>query len=365
MRLDIVRSTGLPYVWRRRRDEAGVAALAGSGDAWSNIWRDAARELGAEVSEMGAGFLEIRRSRAWTRVRNNVTMLDDGATLRLALEKPVVQRLLLEAGLPAPENIAFEASDLAPAIAFLAQGPIPCVLKPSNEGAGFGITTGIRSEADLKRARVRAARVDRRLIIERQVAGDFYRFLFLDGELLDVVRRRPPRVTGDGRSTVEQLIAAENRRRAARRHEVVLRLLRVDLECILTLQAQGLTLASVVPAGETIPLKTVINQNTSEDNETVREGIAPELVAQARTAAGVVGLRLAGIDVITPDLGCELRSRGGVILEVNGMPGLNYHYEVAEPERATRVAVPVLEAALASSGPAWVDAEHREGASAV
>ncbi len=95
--------------------------------------------------------------------------------------------------------------------------------------------------------------------------------MFLDGELLDVVRRRPPRVTGDGHSTIEALIAAENWRRVARRHQALLRLLRVDLECVLTLQAQGLTLASVLPKGRTIHLKTVINQGTIDDNETVRD----------------------------------------------------------------------------------------------
>lgn len=360
MRLDIVRSTGLPYVWRRQREEARVAALADRGDVYGTIWRDAARELGAEVIDLGAGFLEIRKDGAWTRVRRQLTMLDDAVTLQLALQKPIVQDLLLEAGLPAPDNIEFDASDLAPARAFLASGPIPCVVKPSDEGAGFGITTGIRTDADLMRARVRAARVDRRLIIERQVAGDFYRFLFLDGELLDVVRRRPPRVTGDGRSTIEQLIAAENWRRVARRHEALLRPLRVDLECIITLQTQGLTLSSVPSEGRTIPVKTVINQGTIGDNETVRD-VAPEVVRQAARAAQMVGLRLAGVDVITPELRRELRSGGGVILEVNGMPALHYHYEVAEPEGATRVGVPILKASLAASGPAWVEVDGRAG----
>ena len=357
VRLDIVRFTGLPYVWRRQRDEASVAALPDPGDVYGTIWRDAAAELGADVVELGAGFLEIRRDRAWTRVQKGLTMLDDGATLRLALQKPTVHDLLIKAGLPVPDSLQFEASDLAPAVGFLHAGRVPCVVKPIAGGGGYSVTSGIRTESDLMRARLRAARVDRRLMIERQALGDFYRFLFLDGELLDVIHRRPPRVTGDGQSTLEQLIAAENRRRMDRRHQAVLWPLRIDLECILTLQAQGLTLASVLANGRTIPVKTVISQNTIGDNETVRGGIAPELIQQARRAAQVVGLRLAGVDVITADLGRELGAGGGVILEVNGTPGLNYHYEVVQPARATKVAVPILETLLANSGPAWVDTE--------
>ena len=58
-----------------------------------------------------------------------------------------------------------------------------------------------------------ASRHDHELILERQAAGHVYRFLFLDGELLDVVRRLPPHVTGDGRSDIRGLVLAENRRR--------------------------------------------------------------------------------------------------------------------------------------------------------
>ena len=65
-------------------------------------------------------------------------------------------------------------------------------------------------------------------------------------------------------------------------------------------------------------------------------------VLQARTAADAVGLRLAGIDLITPDLGASLTDSGGSVIEVNSGPGLHHHYHVADAGRATRVAVPVL-----------------------
>ncbi len=89
-----------------------------------------------------------------------------------------------------------------------------------------------------------------------------------------------------------------------------------------------------------------------EDNETVREALAPELVADARTAAAAVGLRLAGVDVITPDASQPLREAGGVITDVNGTPGIHRHYLVADADGATRVAVPILDTLLR---------EHRPG----
>src|SRR5688572_32104639 len=49
------------------------------------------------------------------------------------------------------------------------------------------------------------------------IAGASYRLLYLEGRLIDAVRRDPPTVTGDGYSTIRRLIAHENRRRLERR----------------------------------------------------------------------------------------------------------------------------------------------------
>jgi D-alanine-D-alanine ligase-like ATP-grasp enzyme len=350
VRLDLARSISPGHAWRRFRNDAGsspTGLVPGELEpAYRAIWLDAANALGAQVVELPSGFLELRVNGAWTRVWRHWVMLDDVVTLRYALQKALVQERLSSHGLPVPEYLEFEASNLAAAADFLERGPTPCVVKPVGDSGGSGVTSGVRTLAQLMRARLRAWRIDDRLLIERQIGGDNYRFLFLDGVLLDVVRRRPPRVTGDGRSTIGELMDAENARRLQRAGEVLFWPLRVDLDCIFTLEAAGLTLDSVLPAGMTVPVKTVVNQNTIDDNETVREGIADGLVDEARVATELIGVRLAGVDIVTSDLSKPLEETGGTILEVNGTPGLNYHYEVADTANATRVAVPILQALL-------------------
>jgi D-alanine-D-alanine ligase-like ATP-grasp enzyme len=349
VRVDMLRSVGIGAAWRRQSSDREIRHLdsAPEQDPYARIWRDAADELGAEVTELPGGFLEIRSDASWTRVLGNLVMLDDAVTLRFALRKPLVSQLLRQEDLPVPEWLEFGASDLAPAVRFLVAGPVPCVMKPVGSSGGYAVTSGIRTEGELMQARLRAARVDSGLMIERQAKGDFYRFLVLEGAVLDVVRRLPPRVTGDGQSTVEELIAAENQRRIALRHQAMFWPLRIDLDCVITLRNAGLSLASVIPAGVTVPVKNVVSQGTMRDNETIREGISAEVKAGAIRAAELVGLRLAGVDVMTPDIGRPLAEAGGVILEVNGPPGLHYHYDVADPKRATRVAVPILRRLLA------------------
>lgn len=347
MRLDLLRSTGVRHGLRRICEERGLARLHNVvASRYKAIWLDAAQEYGAELTELSGGFLEIRAGNARTRVRNHLVMLDDGLTLQLSLQKAVVNALLSGAGLPVPESLEFPADDVSSAIKFLRAQRGPCVVKPVGGSGGYAVTSAISDELDLLRARLRAARVDRRLVIERQVPGDLYRFLMLEGQLLDVIRRSPPRVTGDGYSDIEALIAAENRRRVAQRHKALLRPLTIDLECILTLRASGLHLRAIPPAGQRVAVKSVVNQNAPADNETVCEDVCSELVDAARAAAEVVGLRLAGVDLITTDPTRPLEASGGVILEVNGPPGLNYHYEVVNPDKARRVAIPILEAAM-------------------
>ena len=348
-RLDLVRSTGVRYAVRRLREKAHFAAFARPDaplPAYERIWRDAAAELEADVVDIGSGFLEIRKGAAWTRVWNHWVMLDDIVTTRLALDKTLVHRLLADAGVRVPDYVKIEGRDLAPARAFLAHVGGPCIVKPAGSSGGSGITSGVRCGVDLARAVVSATRVDRTVLVERQIEGDVYRFLFLDGELLDVVRRRPARVTGDGRSSVGALIAAENGRRVGARDKRVLVPLRVDLDAVFTLRDAGLTLRSVPAAGEEVVVKRVISENRVEDNETVRD-VGEGLVADAARAASAVGLRLAGVDLVTRDVSRPLSETGGAVLEVNGTPGLHYHYEVADGGRASRVAVPVLRTLLA------------------
>ena len=341
--LDLTRSTGVRYMWQRWREGEARGGDDAVRSVYHEIWRRAAAEVGATMEDLGSGFFEMRSGDARTRAWFNWVELEDIVTHRLALDKPRVHGLLLSVGLPAPEHVEIHFRDRRAAEAFLGRSDAPCVVKPARgTSGGGGITSGVSTPDQLVRARLRASRADDHLLIERQAPGIAYRILVLDGELLDVVRRRPPTVLGDGRSTVRELIAAENRRRREARGWEGFRQLTVDLEAVLTLEAQGLGLRSVPSPGTHVAVKEVESQNAARENETVRDELHPDLVAEAVGAARAVGLRLAGIDVVTPDLTRSLRDSGGAIVEVNGTPGFQYHYLVAEPERAAPVAVPIL-----------------------
>ncbi len=348
-RVDLVRSTGPGYVWRRLRAERRFSGLgADVRDAtYERIWREAADAAGARMERLAPGLLELSRDGVATRVFQQTVELDDPVTLRVALDKVLVHRMMAAAGIPIPDYREFDARDPAPALEFLARASGPCVVKPAaGTGGGHGTTANVTRPDQLMRARLHAAKGGGRLLIERQAVGPVYRLLFLDGELLDVLRSVPAHLTGDGRSTVEELIAAENERRVAAEGAAGLTLVGVDLDTMFALARAGLKLSSVLEAGRTVPIGVVTNSNAAEDNETFRGEISAQIVAEARSAQAAVGLRLAGVDVIATDPVRPLAETGGVINEVNGTPGLHHHYLVADPDKATRVAIPVLERLL-------------------
>ena len=345
--VDLARSIGLAATLRRLRQELELRGVrAPIGDAYPHIWRAAAEAVGASVTELGNGELEVVRGDRRTRVNGRFTPLDGEAARTRVRDKSLINHLLVDAGVLLPEYVELAGNDLAGARAFMSRVPAPWVVKPAGASGGQGVTTGLRSWEEFALARRRALLEGSRLLLERHVEGDVYRVLLLDGSVLDVIRRLPSRVTGDGVCRVSELIETENRTRL-NTPGPALSLIFIDLECVLTLRAQGLTLDSVPARGRVVALKTVTNQNGARDNFTVREPLSEDLIDQTRKAAHAAGIRLAGVDVVTTDIAKPLHATRGAVLEANVAPGLHYHHAVADPARATPVAVPVLEALLA------------------
>jgi hypothetical protein len=344
-RLDLLRSTGLRHGLHRLHGLGSSEVAPGARTSvYRRLWTQAAAAVGAdEVEGLPGGILEIRRGQVRTRVWEHLAPLDDAVTLRLALDKRAVHKLLVCAGLPVPTYLEFSYEQWREAAAFLARAPEACVVKPAQGTGGGDLTTcDVRSANELMRARLRAGRGPGTLLIEHQTAGPVYRLLFLDGELLDVVRQVSPSIEGDGRSTIDDLIRTENRRRVAAFGDAGISPLRVDLDCIFTLAHAGLSLSSILDLGERRAVKTATNEGRLEDAQTARDELCEEIVDEARRAVAAVGVRVAGVDLITRDPSRPLRATGGIINEVNGTPGLHRHYQVADRENVLPVAVPIL-----------------------
>ena len=79
----------------------------------------------------------------------------------------------------------------------------------------------------------------------------------------------------------------------------------------------------------------------------------PDNVEIAETAARIVGLDIAGIDFICPDIATPVRETGGGIVEVNAAPGFRMHTHPTEGE-PQYVAKPVIDLLFPPGTPARI-----------
>jgi len=312
--------------WYRGRQSDNCRAEEYRAGFYAEAWRDAAARLGASVELLGNDILEIRSGRAYTRVRQNTTAIDDPVTLAVAGNKSLVYRLLANRGLRVPNHLAFTLKDMAQVAAFIARSGSEWVVKPVHGAGGRGVTTGVTNSFDLFRAAVAAAAYEPTLVVEQQIEGNLYRLLYLEGELVDAVLRKSPVVVADGRSSVRQLIRRENCARLEAGRKFAQSLLSIDMDVRRTLAKQRLSLSSVPKEGTVVTLKTVINENSAADNFPATGLLCRSIIEDGAAAANAVGARLAAVDMVTRDPAVSLAQSDGVILEVNTTPGYHCHY---------------------------------------
>lgn len=313
----------------------------------SDIWTNAAKEVGASVrGDWSSGF-EFRLGSAHARVEQWETHMDPPETIRRSLDKSLVVGRLADADVPIPEQLSFCLRKVRQAMARVRRGGCRWVLKPRDGSAGEGVTCGIERPADLARALAAAAVFGNEFVLERQIIGAAYRFLLLDGEVIDVVRRDPSSVEGDGETSVRDLIRSENRARVDAAGSRGNHLVKPDHDCLLALRAAELGLDSVPRVGARIAVKHSSADGGRFDTHSISLGtLSPELVDEVTRAVAAIGLRLAGVDVVTPDLGQGITAAGGAVIEINAPPGLHFHYLTTSAPGTQRVATRILQRLL-------------------
>ncbi|MBF2099384.1 MAG: cyanophycin synthetase [Gloeomargaritaceae cyanobacterium C42_A2020_066] len=247
--------------------------------------------------------------------------------VELAGDKEGTKRLLRSAAIPVPKGeVIRHFDDLEEAIERV--GGFPVVIKPLDGNHGRGITLNITQVAAAEDAydRAKAESKTGSVIIERYHEGDDFRVLVVAGRVVAVAQRMPAHVVGDGEHTIAQLVDRVNQDpRRGDGHDNILTRIVVDRASEQVLAHQGYTLDSVLLQGEIAYLKTTANLSTGGTAVDRTDDIHPENIWIAQRAARVIGLDIAGIDIITPDIGRPLREMDGVIVEVNAAPGLRMH----------------------------------------
>jgi cyanophycin synthetase len=253
--------------------------------------------------------------RIWTAESDQTSAIAEG----IAQDKDFTKRLLAACGVPVPEgqvvNSPEEAWEVAQEIG------TPVTVKPSDGNHARGVTLELYNEADIKTAFALAQPEGSDVIVEKFIDGVEHRILVVGGKVVAATKGETVSVYGNGTATLSQLVEVLNQDpRRGPEQEFPLDWINLQAGAVkLELNRQNVTPESVIPKGQAVLLQR--NGNMAID---CTDDVHPDVAYYATLAAKIVGLDIAGMDMILKDVSQPMQGQGA-ILEVNAGPGLLMH----------------------------------------
>ncbi|MBN2016199.1 ATP-grasp domain-containing protein [Candidatus Dojkabacteria bacterium] len=291
-----------------------------------DLYLNAAHKLGIKYNSIiktkNIGYFEKNGKRLvtlghWIGINNAISHI-------FATKKYISYQLLAAKGLPHPKAKLIEETCKFVDIEKLSiLVPKPWVVKPLKGSEGKGVSVKLTKGEDLKKAVDFARQIHKTTILEEYVEGNHFRILVFRGKIIDIVKRIPAYVVGNGKDSIKQLIEKKN----SRREKAGMAAIRVDEELLRQLKEQKLSIDSIV--GKKVKVELRKNCNLCAGGETKRiryNHIHKDNLKMFIEAVKALELDLGGIDFITPDISESFHNVKCAINEINKAPMGNVHY---------------------------------------
>jgi cyanophycin synthetase len=283
---------------------------------------DAASERSIPFYRLTSGSLcQLGEGRWQRRIWTAETDATSAIAESIASDKDLTKRLLRHVGVPIP--IGRMVTDPDDAWSAAQEVGFPVVVKPRNANHQRGISIELTERDEIHRAYHWAIEDGQTqdVMVEQYARGQHHRLLVVGGRMVAASRGHVETVTGDGIHTVEQLIDEVNRDPLrGEAYTDPLSIIKMVAATHIELAKQGLAADSVPETG-----RVVLIHRTGDLTTDCTEEVHPETARQAVLAARVVGLDIAGLDVLAEDIRQPLASQRGAIVEVNAGPSLSPH----------------------------------------
>jgi cyanophycin synthetase len=320
-----------------------IAESARPGPSTSSIVEEAARR-GIPVRRINDTSLYILGyGNRQKKIRATVAGTTSGVAIGIAKDKQETKLVLEKALIPVPKGLPVNSREEVKVA--LKKVRYPLVVKPIDGNHGRGITTGITSEGEALAAFDLAAELSLPVLLEENVKGHDHRLLVIGYRFVAAARRTPAMVTGDGTSSIRELVDLVNADpRRGEGHENVLTKIEIDSATLDLLAERGLNVDAVPEKGVTVYLKQTANISTGGTSEDVTDIVHPDTIAMAERAARLVGLDICGLDVVAADITKPLTRENGAVVEVNAGPGLRMHLSpsMGQPRNIARPIIDML-----------------------
>jgi cyanophycin synthetase len=272
----------------------------------------------------------------------------------IALNKHLTYRLVHSAGLPVPRSI--KVKDEEAAIAAAREIGYPVVLKPLDGNHGRGVGVNLQDETAVLEHYPKAAAETHTgtVLVEKFIPGNTYRVLVVGGRAVAITEEVPAHIVGDGAHTLRQLVGLTNAdpRRGHGSENLLVRI-RLDETAIALAREQGYGPNDVPPTGRRVQLVRTAHISLGGISIDRTDEAHPYNAMIAEQAAQVIGLQVAGVDLLAPDIAQSVEETGGAICEVNAGPGLGLHIEPVQG-KSRDVARPIVELLFPPGAPSRV-----------
>ena len=261
-----------------------------------------------------------KQRRIWTAETDQTSAIAE----TISRDKDLTKSLLASAGVPTPEGRTVTSADDAWEAA--QDIGLPVVVKPIDGNHGRGVFINLYTQQEIEAAYAVAIEEGSEVLVERHIIGDEHRLLVVGNKVVAAAKGETVWITGDGKHTVLELIEiqlnSDPRRGTTEEHP--LNPVRIDSAVELELARQKLTGSSIPSIDQQVLIQS--NGNVAFD---VTDLVHPEVAYQVALAARVVGLEIAGVDLVAQDISKPLESQNAAIVEVNAGPGLLMHLKPA------------------------------------
>lgn len=315
----------------KRKNPINEALFTGPADdhalnPYGRIIVDEARRRGihVEVIDAEGGLFRLTWGGRSIRCRESLSELTSSVALSICDDKRMTRRIVETAGVRVPAR--FDPDDAAGLeTALAAHGQL--VVKPARGEQGKGVAVGLSTLDAVETAIAAARQLCPEVLVEEQVAGEDLRLVLIDYKVVAAAVRRPPRVVGDGRSTLRALIEHQSRRRAAATGGESR--IPIDGETERALAEAGWSLDDVAPQDEEITVRKAANLHLGGTIHDVTDQVHPALVRAAVAAARAIDIPVTGIDLMVK----SPREPDYAFVEANERPGLANHEPQPTAER--------------------------------
>lgn len=306
-----------PKDFEEARKEAGNAHMA--------YYILSAIKLGISYKVLIRGlFVEFEKGGTVWRIHKALTPVNDSVAMSLVSYKNTCNRFLRDSGFPVPAQA--HASSAEDIFDFMKKHKTEeIVVKPTRGFGGAGVSIQPKSDEEIRHAFNLAeekcmSSKQPKVLVEEFVYGRHFRMFVLGDKLIAAAERMPPYVVGDGKSTIERLVDLENEHLGDEGRPTI----KLDEESDKALEVYGFSLDSVPKKDEKVIVRFNANMTSGGSTRECLAEIHPEYQKMAVNVVQATGLKVGGLDLITPDISDPKVKYA--INEVNHNPGLRIHY---------------------------------------